>query len=87
MTTQKTPDPTTEKGFEVACALLEALAEERGLDWKIAYAAAPNEPHAFRLVRENGKPIRPAQVLGETEEEVRDCTTLAAASKRKRRAK
>jgi hypothetical protein len=78
MTTIKKPDPTTKSGFEQTCQALEDLAQEYGLDWRLGNDSAPSEPPAFRLVRENGKPIRPSLVIGETEEQARACIDAAA---------
>jgi hypothetical protein len=65
----------------LVAVILEAMAQERGLDWAIEYRKDPEEPaqlSAFRLVRDRGQLVAPAEVIGETEDDARACITLAA---------
>jgi hypothetical protein len=61
-----------------------------GLDWIVEYADSAiegfpyqREPHAFRLVSENGAPVVPAQVIGETFVDSWECVSMAAATKKR----
>lgn len=68
-----------------ACSRLIELAASLGLDWVISFEDSDGEPHAFRLVRDGSELQEPPSVIGETEEDARDCITLAAEMKPKRR--
>lgn len=71
----------------LVATILMSLAQSRGLDWIISYEDADGERHAFRLVRDGLNLIEPAQVIGETEEDARDCISLAAEMKPKKKKK
>ena len=84
-----TPHLRLETGLSLSETLMEC-ARLRGLDWVIEYADSAiegfprqREPYAFRLVAENGTPVVPAQVIGESLIESWECISGAASAKRR----
>ncbi len=66
--------------LEAAALAVERLTGEAtrgGLRWKLVYSAERGEPHAFRLVDDDGAAVEPAQVIGETEDDARACVQMA----------
>jgi len=72
-------------GIDRASRRLMRYAADLGLDWTIVHISERGEPVAFRLAAQNGKPVVPHQVIGETEENAHGTISLAAHSMPKRR--
>jgi hypothetical protein len=67
---------------------LEERASRVGLDWSVKWKRGDEDrDFAFHLVEEDGRPVVPSQVIGETVEGARDTISLAAATKKKKRTK